>query len=86
MSSSAGDVGTLVMVSFRPSVEPMPMDASDRIDTASARERSGDPSWSWLAAVELTPDATNDDGDPGTLSERRLGDSARDAMAVGVSG
>lgn len=46
LSSSAGDVGTLAMVSFRPSVEPMPMDASDRTDTASDRQpyRSGDRS------------------------------------------
>lgn len=42
MRSSAGDVGTLVMVSFRPSVEPIPMDASDRTDTASDQDRSGD--------------------------------------------
>jgi len=43
LSSSAGDVGTLAMVSFRPSVDPMPMDASDRTDTASAdQDGSGD--------------------------------------------
>lgn len=46
LSSSTGDVGTLAMVSFRPSVEPMPMDASDRTDTASDQQpyRSGDRS------------------------------------------
>lgn len=42
LSSSAGEVGTLAMVSFRPSVEPMPIDASDRTDTASDQDRSSD--------------------------------------------
>lgn len=42
LSSSAGEVGTLAMVSFRPSVEPMPIEASDRTDTASDQDRSSD--------------------------------------------
>lgn len=37
LSSSVGVVGTFLMVSFRPSVEPMPMDASDLTLITSCR-------------------------------------------------
>lgn len=33
LSSSVGEVGTLLIVSFLPSVEPMPMEARERTDT-----------------------------------------------------
>lgn len=35
LSSSDGEVGTLRIVSFRPSEEPMPIDARERIETES---------------------------------------------------
>lgn len=35
LSSSAGVFGTRRMIILRPSVEPMPIDANDRIDVAS---------------------------------------------------
>lgn len=35
VNSSVGDVGTRRITIFLPSVEPMPMDAIDRIDAAS---------------------------------------------------
>lgn len=35
LSNSAGEFGTLRMIIFRPSVDPTPIDASERIDAAS---------------------------------------------------
>lgn len=82
LRSSAGDVGTLAMVSFRPSVDPMPMDASERTDTASDQDRSGNVSWCRCWCCRLTdPAGVDGDGDPGALSDRRLGDRARADMA-----
>ncbi|CAI6366173.1 unnamed protein product [Macrosiphum euphorbiae] len=82
------------MVSFRPSVEPMPMDASDRTDTASDHDRSGDASRCWLCAdahivglwfAEPMAIAAAE-GEPGTPSDRRLGDSAPADMGDNVCG
>lgn len=63
MSNSAGEFGTLAMVSLRPSVEPMPMDANDRTDTASDQDRRSDDASCggccrccfWFAAVNRPP-------------------------------
>lgn len=35
LKSSAGECGTRRIIIFRPSVEPMPIDANERIDVAS---------------------------------------------------
>lgn len=38
-NSSDGELGTFLMIILRPSVDPMPMDASDRIEDASENSR-----------------------------------------------
>lgn len=43
LSSSDGEVGTLRIVSFRPSEEPRPIDARDLIETVSGYERAWPP-------------------------------------------
>ena len=43
LNSSVGDVGTLLITIFFPSVEPIPIDANDRIDAISEKTRF-DPS------------------------------------------
>ena len=53
LSSSDGDVGTLRIVSFRPSDEPMPIDARDRIETESGNGRT----WVCPCPSEKTMDA-----------------------------
>lgn len=42
LRSSDGEVGTLRIVSFRPSEEPMPIDARERMETESV---NGRPTW-----------------------------------------
>lgn len=82
LSSSTGDKGTLVMVSFRPSVEPIPMDANDRTDIASDQVGCGNMSCVecrlvapvMVAAMPCVGDV---------FSDRRLGDRARDAANMG---
>lgn len=40
LSSSDGEFGTFLIIIFRPSVEPTPMDAKDRTDVASENNRA----------------------------------------------
>lgn len=44
LSNSAGEFGTRRMIILRPSVEPTPIDANERIDAASEKSLPEPPS------------------------------------------